>query len=144
VLSPLCFSHFLLGDLFSEVCCSFTERLDQIQRRHLTVVETMAQGLMEMKQAAAAKHSSLYDVEGRIQYFLDRFYLMRISIRLLIHQHCESTDSSSPVCVDTVRVVAFIKLCAHARLPQTNSILSAVCAKFSLNEILGEVWQSFG
>ena len=55
----------------------------------------MAQGLMEMKQAAAAKQSSLYDVEGRIQYFLDRFYLMRISIRLLIHQHCESDSTDS-------------------------------------------------
>ena len=75
--------------------CSFTERLDQIQRRHLAVVETMAHGLMEMKDAAAAKHSSLYDVEGRVQYFLDRFYLMRISIRLLIHQHCKSC------CVDS-------------------------------------------
>lgn len=66
---------------------NFTERLDQIQRRHLTVVEMMAHGLMEMKEAAAAKHISLYDVESRIQYFLDRFYLMRISVRLLIHQH---------------------------------------------------------
>jgi len=74
----------------SSVGCSFSERLDQIQRRHLTVVETMAHGLMEMKDAATAKNMSLYDVEGRVQYFLDRFYLMRISIRLLIHQHCES------------------------------------------------------
>lgn len=97
--SPLCVSRSLSEDLFIKVCCvvccSFTERLDQIQRRHLTVVETMAQGLMEMKQAAAAKQSSLYDVEGRIQYFLDRFYLMRISIRLLIHQHCESDSTDS-------------------------------------------------
>jgi len=54
----------------------------------------MAHGLMEMKEAAAAKHASLYDVESRIQYFLDRFYLMRISIRLLIHQHCESPLTS--------------------------------------------------
>jgi len=76
------------------VVCSFTDRLDQIQRRHLRVVETMAHGLMEMKETAAAKQSSLYDVEGRIQYFLDRFYLMRISIRLLIHQHCESSLQS--------------------------------------------------
>lgn len=76
--------------MMSDVGCSFSERLDQIQRRHLTVVETMAHGLMEMKDAAAAKNMSLYDVEGRVQYFLDRFYLMRISIRLLIHQHCES------------------------------------------------------
>jgi len=49
----------------------------------------MAHGLMEMKESAAAANTSLYDVESRIQYFLDRFYLMRISIRLLIHQHCE-------------------------------------------------------
>ena len=55
----------------------------------MAVIETMAHGLMEMKEAAAAKHVSLYDVESRIQYFLDRFYLMRISVRLLIHQHCE-------------------------------------------------------
>ena len=55
----------------------------------------MAHGLMEMKEAAAAKQSSLYDVEGRIQYFFDRFYLMRISVRLLIHQHCESRCASS-------------------------------------------------
>jgi len=74
----------------SSICCSFAERLDEIQRRHLSVVETMAHGLMEMKETAAAQQTSLYDVESRIQYFLDRFYLMRISIRLLIHQHCES------------------------------------------------------
>ena len=76
------------------------------------MVETMAQGLMEMKQTAAAKHLSLYDVEGRIQYFLDRFYLMRISVRLLIHQHCESYFTHpvcSDICVDTVQVLAFTK-----------------------------------
>jgi len=67
-----------------------------IQKRHITVVEMMAQGLQEMKEAAAAKNFSLYDVEGRIQYFLDRLYLMRISIRLLIHQHCELSYTGWP------------------------------------------------
>jgi len=51
----------------------------------MTVVESMAQGVLEMKGATGvAPH-----IEDRIQYFLDRFYLNRISIRMLIHQHCE-------------------------------------------------------
>jgi len=74
------------------------------------VVETMAHGLMEMKDAAAAKHSSLYDVEGRVQYFLDRFYLMRISIRLLIHQHCKSC------CVDSYYFDIFVQVFFLAQL----------------------------
>lgn len=74
----------------------FTQCLDQMQQRHSTVVETMARGVIEMKEQAAAAVSGsggdtevfvVHDVENRTQYFLDRFYMMRISIRLLIHQH---------------------------------------------------------
>jgi len=65
----------------------------------------MARGLMEMKQAAEAKHVSLYDIEPRIQYFLDRFYLMRISIRLLIHQHCESCCGYFSVIIIIIRII---------------------------------------
>jgi pyruvate dehydrogenase kinase 2/3/4 len=64
----------------------FTQQLDHIQRRHMTVVETMARGVMEMKEQAATD-VTLHNIEDRVQYFLDRFYLMRISIRMLIHQH---------------------------------------------------------
>ena len=68
---------------------SFSETLCNIRNRHLTVVENMAQGVLEMKGATdVAPH-----IEDRIQYFLDRFYLNRISIRTLIHQHCEYNTS---------------------------------------------------
>lgn len=44
---------------------------------------TMAQGVMELKDA----HSINANTEANIQYFLDRFYMNRISIRMLINQH---------------------------------------------------------
>ena len=44
------------------------------------------QGILELKQAHGIEHST----ENRIQYFLDRFYMSRISIRMLINQHSES------------------------------------------------------
>ena len=63
----------------------FSDTLHNIRNRHLTVVENMAQGVLDMKAATdVAPH-----IEDRIQYFLDRFYLNRISIRMLIHQHCK-------------------------------------------------------
>lgn len=45
----------------------------------------MAQGVMELKDA----HSINANTEANIQYFLDRFYMNRISIRMLINQHSE-------------------------------------------------------
>jgi pyruvate dehydrogenase kinase 2/3/4 len=66
-----------------EVIRKFTEVLQNIRRRHTTVVETLAQGYMEFSDLGQVKQ---YE-EKQIQYFLDRFYLSRISIRLLIYQH---------------------------------------------------------
>jgi len=64
----------------------FNETLDTIRIRHSSVVETMAQGIIEMKGDSVEIPAHM---EDQIQYFLDRFYLNRISIRMLIHQHCE-------------------------------------------------------
>lgn len=62
----------------------FNETLDTIRNRHSSVVEAMAQGILEMK----GDHMEIpAHIEDLIQYFLDRFYLNRISIRMLIHQH---------------------------------------------------------
>ncbi|CAE1286288.1 [Pyruvate dehydrogenase (acetyl-transferring)] kinase isozyme 1, mitochondrial,[Pyruvate dehydrogenase (acetyl-transferring)] kinase isozyme 4, mitochondrial,[Pyruvate dehydrogenase (acetyl-transferring)] kinase isozyme 3, mitochondrial,[Pyruvate dehydrogenase (acetyl-transferring)] kinase, mitochondrial,[Pyruvate dehydrogenase (acetyl-transferring)] kinase isozyme 2, mitochondrial,Probable [pyruvate dehydrogenase (acetyl-transferring)] kinase, mitochondrial [Acanthosepion pharaonis] len=67
----------------AEMLENFTERLVKIRNRHTNVVETMAQGVIELKES----HGIDSNTETRIQYFLDRFYMSRISIRMLINQH---------------------------------------------------------
>lgn len=64
---------------------SFCERLVHIRNRHADVVQTMAQGVLELKES----HEVDTGTENSIQYFLDRFYMSRISIRMLINQHSE-------------------------------------------------------
>eukprot|EP00914_Ancora_sagittata_P000094 GHVO01000497.1.p1 GENE.GHVO01000497.1~~GHVO01000497.1.p1 ORF type:complete len:452 (+),score=51.26 GHVO01000497.1:151-1506(+) len=64
----------------------FIDTLDMIRNRHRTVVETMAQGVLEMKENTPQEDNG--SLEPLTQYFLDRFYMNRISIRTLIHQHC--------------------------------------------------------
>ncbi|CAG4963727.1 unnamed protein product [Colias eurytheme] len=65
------------------VLSSFCERLIHIRNRHADVVQTMAQGVLELKES----HEVDPGIESSIQYFLDRFYMSRISIRMLINQH---------------------------------------------------------
>ncbi|CAF0880866.1 unnamed protein product [Rotaria sp. Silwood1] len=67
----------------NETVRKFTEILQNIRKRHRTVIETVAQGYMEFSDSGKVKE---YE-ESQIQYFLNRFYLSRISIRLLIYQH---------------------------------------------------------
>ncbi|CAF3478496.1 unnamed protein product [Rotaria sp. Silwood1] len=67
----------------TETVKKFTEILQNIRKRHSTVIETLAQGYMEFSDTGQVKE---YE-ESQIQYFLNRFYLSRISIRLLIYQH---------------------------------------------------------
>ncbi|XP_059150390.1 pyruvate dehydrogenase (acetyl-transferring) kinase, mitochondrial-like [Physella acuta] len=71
------------GGSDQKVMESFTSTLVHIRNRHSNVVETMAQGVMELKEL----HGIDINTENRIQYFLDRFYMSRISIRMLINQH---------------------------------------------------------
>lgn len=61
----------------------FCSELVKIRNRHSNVVETMAQGVLELKES----HDVDQHTEHSIQYFLDRFYMSRISIRMLINQH---------------------------------------------------------
>ncbi|KAL4706269.1 hypothetical protein ACJJTC_017436 [Scirpophaga incertulas] len=65
------------------ILTQFCERLIHIRNRHADVVQTMAQGVLELKES----HEVDAGTENSIQYFLDRFYMSRISIRMLINQH---------------------------------------------------------
>uniref|UniRef100_A0A8C7JZP6 Protein-serine/threonine kinase n=1 Tax=Oncorhynchus kisutch TaxID=8019 RepID=A0A8C7JZP6_ONCKI len=69
----------------------FLELLIEIRNRHNDVVPTMAQGVIEYKE----KFGFDPFISSNIQYFLDRFYTNRISFRMLINQHSESTHSDT-------------------------------------------------
>lgn len=61
----------------------FCEALIKIRNRHADVVPTMAKGVIELRES----HPVDQTIEHRIHYFLDRFYMSRIGIRMLINQH---------------------------------------------------------
>ncbi|PWN51766.1 alpha-ketoacid dehydrogenase kinase [Violaceomyces palustris] len=68
----------------------FTKCLEQIKKRHDAVVTTIAQGVLEYKRARKAK-----TVQADVQSFLDRFYMSRIGIRILIGQHIALSRTSA-------------------------------------------------
>lgn len=57
----------------------------KIRNRHNDVIPTMAQGVIEYKESFGIDPVTSQNV----QYFLDRFYMSRISIRMLLNQHCK-------------------------------------------------------
>lgn len=76
-----------------KVLSEFIDAIVKVRNRHHDVVPTMAQGVLEYRD------SSRMDpfITQNIQYFLDRFYMNRISIRMLINQHTLLFDNSDNV-----------------------------------------------
>ena len=68
----------------------FARTLEGIKRRHDGVVTTVAQGINEYK-----RKRQRMQIDNNIQAFLDRFYMSRIGIRMLIGQHVALTDQKS-------------------------------------------------
>uniref|UniRef100_A0A674D2M3 Protein-serine/threonine kinase n=1 Tax=Salmo trutta TaxID=8032 RepID=A0A674D2M3_SALTR len=66
-----------------KVTYDFTDAVIKIRNRHNDVVPTMAQGVVEYKETYGTDPI----VSQNVQYFLDRFYMSRISIRMLLNQH---------------------------------------------------------
>lgn len=69
-------------DTSDETLERFTNTIHQIKRRHDTTVETMATGIIELREAEGEAA-----IIPAVQYFLDRFYMNRIGIRLLMTNH---------------------------------------------------------
>ncbi|GJP46661.1 hypothetical protein CLOM_g5925 [Closterium sp. NIES-68] len=75
----------------------FTELLDQVRMRHNNVMPTVAMGVSELKRdlfADSTRHG--LDSMPEIHQFLDRFYMSRIGIRMLIGQHVALHKPSPP------------------------------------------------
>ena len=70
------------NDMDKAILANFCQTLKTMQTRHTNVVQTMAQGVLELKES----HTVDKQTDMAIQYFLDRFYMSRISMRMLIHQ----------------------------------------------------------
>jgi len=64
----------------------FHDTLGTLYRRHADVVQTMAEGVLEMKEQNQDVSNDRH-LQRCLQYFLDRFYLNRIGVRMLISQH---------------------------------------------------------
>lgn len=62
---------------------SFVDTLIKVRNRHHNVVPTMAQGIIEYKDGCTVDPVT----NQNLQYFLDRFYMNRISTRMLMNQH---------------------------------------------------------
>ena len=70
----------------------FAKTLEGIKRRHDSVVTTVAQGILEYK-----RKRQRMQIDTNIQSFLDRFYMSRIGIRMLIGQHIALTDQKQTI-----------------------------------------------
>uniref|UniRef100_A0A8D0GW89 Protein-serine/threonine kinase n=1 Tax=Sphenodon punctatus TaxID=8508 RepID=A0A8D0GW89_SPHPU len=75
------FKHKSADD--SDAISRFTDTVITIRNRHNDVIPTMAQGVIEYKESYGVDPVTCQNV----QYFLDRFYMSRISIRMLLNQH---------------------------------------------------------
>jgi len=64
----------------------FISSLSGIVNRHRSVVEQVAHAVLEYKEFVIESGIRTID-EEKMQYFLDRFYMSRIAIRVLINQH---------------------------------------------------------
>jgi len=66
---------------------SFTKTLQEIKDKHADVVNMMAEGIMELR---ALEGESAF--APTVQFFLNRFYMNRVGMRMLINQHLALFD----------------------------------------------------
>nr|GEW42253.1 pyruvate dehydrogenase (acetyl-transferring) kinase, mitochondrial [Tanacetum cinerariifolium]GEW43333.1 pyruvate dehydrogenase (acetyl-transferring) kinase, mitochondrial [Tanacetum cinerariifolium] len=72
----------------------FTQMIKMIKVRHNNVVPAMALGVQQLKKSLDPKLD--YEDFDEVHRFLDRFYMSRIGIRMLIGQHVAVHDPNPP------------------------------------------------
>uniref|UniRef100_A0A665W2D7 Protein-serine/threonine kinase n=1 Tax=Echeneis naucrates TaxID=173247 RepID=A0A665W2D7_ECHNA len=119
-----------------KVLTEFVDALVTIRNRHNDVVPTMAQGIIEYKEAFP--HDPV--TNQNIQYFLDRFYMSRISIRMLINQHSLIFDgTTNPVHPNTIGSID--PHCQVGEVVQVSFLLSlSLCAAEKNNHPISIVY----
>ncbi|XP_062108910.1 pyruvate dehydrogenase (acetyl-transferring) kinase, mitochondrial [Humulus lupulus] len=73
----------------------FTQMIKAIKVRHNNVVPMMALGVQQLKKQLSPTRTPSQDLH-EIHQFLDRFYMSRIGIRMLIGQHVELHNPNPP------------------------------------------------
>lgn len=73
----------------------FTQMIKAVKVRHNNVVPMMALGVQQLKKGMDPK-MMVYEDLDEIHQFLDRFYMSRIGIRMLIGQHVELHNPNPP------------------------------------------------
>ncbi|KAE8077132.1 hypothetical protein FH972_015726 [Carpinus fangiana] len=73
----------------------FTQMIKAIKVRHNNVVPMMALGVQQLKKGMDS--TIVYEDLDEIHQFLDRFYMSRIGIRMLIGQHVELHNPDPPL-----------------------------------------------
>ncbi|PVU97251.1 hypothetical protein BB561_000664 [Smittium simulii] len=92
----------------------FVKVLSTIKSRHDAVVTTIAQGIKEYKN-----EENVEIIDNLVQNFLDRFYLSRIGIRVLIGQHIELNNFN-----------------------QDKDYVGIICTKTKIADVINEAIQS--
>lgn len=89
---------------------NFVKCIETVKRRHDPVVSTVAQGILELKDHWRMTSSPFHTqapmpLPSTVQAFLDRFYMSRIGIRMLIGQHVALMNSSNNYQEDYVGII---------------------------------------
>jgi pyruvate dehydrogenase kinase 2/3/4 len=102
---------------------AFTHMIRMIKVRHNNVVPTMALGVHQLKKDLAHTHVQNQHHLDEIQQFLDRFYMSRIGIRMLIGQHVALHDPNpQPGCIGQINTSMSPMQMAHTASEDARAI----------------------
>lgn len=113
------------------------DALNKIKKRHDATVATMAQGVQEWK----TEHK-LVQVNLAIQTFLDRFYMLRIGIRMLIGQHIAlNMLQALPTKQRILTILNGKNLTPQPKLARNNYV-GVICTECNVKEIAEDAMET--